>query len=309
MRVRKIARAVSAGLFAFGAAVSGVAGQERPGESRRDAALLQRSVVDVLRDRGAKLTTLGVTGGVSGWLVERGGREPYSLYVTPEGYSIAGLLYAPDGGLLTGAQLRDAGKGDAGRRPGAAGEKPGSEAASGSSRAMPRRVAQAETGGRRVATLAERRAAVAGRPVPAGLLARSAEAFGFTLGHRGRLVVVFGDPGCEWSRTAVAELGRMALDGRFRLRVVVVGVLGAESASSAIRIASSADPALAWFGRDVAAEHRAGGQWVEENNAVFEAWGEDSVPVIAWPSPAGGNTYRVGSLPDPELWLEEVFGL
>lgn len=297
-----------AAVLALGSTASVGWAADKQGQEGESAVRYQGTVVDALRERGARLTMLGVKGGVSGWLVELRDGDAYSLYVTPEGYSVAGLLYAPDGGLLTRTQLRDAGKSDTAAASGPVVKYPREKAKAGSSRVLQSRVAGDGSAEGRIATAAERRAAVEGKPVPAGLFARSAAAFGFTLGHRGKAVVVFADPGCEWSKTAVAELGRMALQGQFRLRVVPVGVLGAESARTAIRIASSADPALAWFARDVAAEHRAGGQWIEENNGIFEAWGEDSVPIVAWPAPQGGNLYRVGSLPDPVLWQQEVFG-
>ena len=145
------------------------------------------------------------------------------------------------------------------------------------------------------------------KPAPAGLFARSAAAFGFTLGHRGKLVAILADPGCRWSKEAVRSLGQEALRGRFRLRVIPVGVL-ARSVREAVRIASSVDPALAWFGRDVSEADRAGTAWIEENNAVFESWGENAVPLIAWPAPDGGYVYRVGIVPDVARWAEEAFG-
>ena len=233
-------------------------------------------VVAELRAGGAKVTELGERGGLAGWLVELGDGSKYSLYVTPDGYSVAGLLYGPKGESLTPAQLR----GVSGRGEGRS------------------RVAQSPV----------RDIPIGAKRAPAGLFEKSVAAFGFTLGHSGPLVVTLGDPGCGFSRSAVEALGRKAVAGRFRLHVVPVGVLGGASAAAAIRIASSADPALAWFGRDVAPVHRAGGQWVEANNAVFEAWGENAVPLIAWTSPAGAKVYTVGEIGDVERWVVEVFG-
>ena len=76
----------------------------------------------------------------------------------------------------------------------------------------------------------------------------------------------------------------------------------------AVRIASSADPALAWFGRGLAPAHRAGGQWVEGNNAAFESWGEDAVPLIAWTAPSGAKLYAVGEIRDAGRWAAGAFG-
>lgn len=245
-----------------------------PGEGT--SSVSRGSVIEKLRAGGASVTALGERGGVSGWFVEPREGAGYSLYVTRDGYSVAGLLYGPEGELLTRDQVRRAGKG-IGRS---------SEVAQAPVRDIP----------------------VGAKRAPAGLFERSVAAFGFTLGHSGPLVVVLGDPGCDFSRSTVEELGRKAVEGRFRLHVVPLGVLGGKSAEMAIRIASSPDPALAWFGRDVAPPHRAGGQWVDRNNAVFEAWGENAVPLIAWTSPAGVKVYTVGEIGDVERWASEVFG-
>ena len=248
-------------------------------------------VVEALRAEGVSLTPLGKRGGLDGWFVRPRKGEPYSLYVTADGHAVAGLLYGPRGELVTGGQLAASVNASPGRRFAEA------------STARQRRV-ETERGGGSAGSVLEGAKAVA-----AGLFVRSADAFGFTLGQRGPVVLVLADPGCEWSRSTVAELGGLAAAGRFRLRVVPVGVLGAGSTMAAIRIVSSPDPALAWFGRDVAAAHRAGGQWIEENNGIFELWGVDSVPVIAWPSPkSAGFQYGVGAISETERWMEEVFG-
>ena len=234
------------------------------------------TVIAELRASGASVTALGERGGLAGWLVRLRDGSRYSLYVTEGGYSVAGLLYGPKGEALTPGQLQRAGA--------------------------------AADAGARVARGPVRDIPLGAKRAPAGLFERSVAAFGFTLGHSGPMAVTLADPGCEFSRSTVEELGRKAVAGRFRLHVVPVGVLGAASAEMAVRIAASADPALAWFGRDVAPVHRAGGQWVEANNELFEAWGENAVPLIAWTSPAGAKVYTVGEIGDVERWTTEVFG-
>lgn len=233
-------------------------------------------VVGELRAGGARVTGLGERGGLAGWFVELGDGSKYSLYVTPDGHAVAGLLYGPRGEPLTPAQLR---------------------AAAGSGDGRPR---MARTPVRGIPAGAKR--------APPGLFEKSAAAFGFTLGRSGPLVVTLADPGCEFSKSTVEALGRKAVAGRFRLHVVPVGVLGGPSAEMAIRIASSADPALAWFGRDAAPPHRAGARSVEANNALFEAWGEEAVPLTAWTSRAGADFYAVGGIGDAERWAGEALG-
>ena len=62
-------------------------------------------LVSVLRDKGAQIVPLGPRGGLAGYLVTPVGGAGYSLYVTDDGHGVAGLLYGPDGVLITGGQL------------------------------------------------------------------------------------------------------------------------------------------------------------------------------------------------------------
>ena len=62
-------------------------------------------LVSALRDQGAQIVPLGPRGGLAGYLVTPVGGAGYSLYVTNDGHGVAGLLYGPDGMLLTGGQL------------------------------------------------------------------------------------------------------------------------------------------------------------------------------------------------------------
>ena len=62
-------------------------------------------LVTALRDQGARIVPLGPRGGLAGYLVTPVGGAGYSLYVTDDGHGVAGLLYGPDGVLITGGQL------------------------------------------------------------------------------------------------------------------------------------------------------------------------------------------------------------
>ena len=164
-----------------------------------EAKIDEPPMVAALRSNGARVLALGERGGLDGHFVELADGDAYGLYVTPDGHAVAGLLYGPDGALLTGRQIAAAG-GSGDRNEDVTGEG--------------------------FAVLAhgfEDRSAA----LHAGaLFERSGSAFGFTLGRSGPQAVLFADPGCRWSRSAVARLGHAALDGRLRLRVVPVGVLG-----------------------------------------------------------------------------------
>ena len=115
---------------------------------------------------------------------------------------------------------------------------------------------------------------------------------------------MFADPACRWSRSAVARLGHVALDGKMRLRVVPVGVLGAASAREAAAIASAPDPALAWFEGPLGRARPEGGRRIEHNNALFEAWGAGAVPLIAWQARDGRIAHGLGDIDDIAAWLE-----
>ena len=66
------------------------------------------ALIEALRGNGAAATSLGETSGLDGWLVERPGEAPYTVYVTADGHAVLGLLYAPDGTLLSDRQIEAA---------------------------------------------------------------------------------------------------------------------------------------------------------------------------------------------------------
>ena len=70
------------------------------------AAAAEPGVVELLRANGAEVDTLGNLGGLEGYRVRpKGEPEGYTLYVTETGHAVMGLLYSPDGHLLTAEQL------------------------------------------------------------------------------------------------------------------------------------------------------------------------------------------------------------
>ena len=100
----------------------------------------------------------------------------------------------------------------------------------------------------------------------------------------------------------VVLLGRpVGRDDPFR--VVPVAVLGAASAQEAAAIASAADPALAWFGGASAPAGTEGGRRIARNNALYDRWGVDAVPLIAWRARDGRIAHRLGDIDDLGAWL------
>ena len=279
-------------------------------------------LVAALRANGAQVTDLGERGGLSGHFVELAEGDAYGLYVTPDGHAVAGLLYGPDGTLLTGRQIAAARgeRGDPAKTPAmqpaawratwdseasAAGDKHGTEESAGGLRASAHVHADGPNPSN-VRVSEQRNTLVQGdalyRGVP--LFRRSVLAYGFTLGRTGPPVVAFADPHCRWSRSAVARLAQPALAGRLRLHVVPIGVLGAASAREAAAIASAGDPAIAWFEGAGAAGSAAGARRIERNNALFDAWMVDAVPLIVWQGSVGRIAHSLGDIDDLDAWLE-----
>ena len=246
----------------------------------------QRDLIEALRSGGAQVVALGARGGLDGYFVTPAEGAGYSLYLTGDGHAVAGLLYGPDGIEITGAQLAAARS-----------EAPGGSA----SPAAPRTDAAIAT-----AHAAERPEG-AGPPSP-GLFERTAGAFGFTLGERGPVVVLFGDPACPWSRSAAARLGRAALDGRLQLRVVPVAVLGAEAARLAAGIAAQPRPRE----RVVRGSPAPGGPPRRRKNRPQQraarrmGRGRRSPDRLA--DARRGVAKRVGDIDDVGLWLRETLG-
>ena len=247
-------------------------------------------LVSALRDKGAQIVPLGPRGGLTGYLVTPVGGAGYSLYVTGDGHGVAGLLYGPDGVLITGGQLAAV-----------RGENRPAGAAPSSASGAPNPTANVEGAGVRDSG-ASTEAAIPPPDTSTGvsravLFERSASAFGFTLGERGPLVVLFGDPLCPWSRSAVARIGREAMAGKLRLHVVPVALLGAASAHRAAGIAASSNPAQAWFARDDGpagqarpGPHRAQQRPIRCLGRAFRA--ADRIPRHARRHRAPGRRYR-----------------
>lgn len=240
-----------------------------------------------LRDAGAELAPLGRAGVLDGWLVRKADGSVLTVYAAPGGHVVAGLLYGPDGLEMTGAQLeraaRPAGAAGPTRTAGPA------QAAGETALADAVRAAAGETAGPR-------------HPVPgqapdtdrAALFARSLDVAAFTVGRAGPDLVAFVDPGCPWSRQAAAELGGLALEGAFRLHAVPVGVMSPESHAQAAGILASPRPGLAWYRSEPGPATAEDAARLEANNALWQAFGADAVPWLAWRGRDGGIRTHAG---------------
>ena len=252
-------------------------------------------LIEALRANGARIVSLGVRGGLDGYFVVPAEAGGYSLYLTGDGHAVAGLLYGPDGTEITGNQLAAAHPER--RRAGGVDAQPVQAAGAAAV------IAHAASDGPGAASPPPSQGVPLSR---AALFERSASAFGFTLGERGPLVVLFGDAACSWSRAAAARLGREALAGRLQLRVVPVAILGGDAARLAAGIAASADPASAWFEGAPRPADRRGAERIARNNALFDEWGASAVPLIAWRARDGAVGVRVGDIDDVGAWLRET---
>ena len=263
------------------------------------------AMIAALRANGASILSLGKRGGLDGHFVELPDADAYGLYLTPDGHAVAGLLYGPDGTLLTGRQIETA-RSEDGDSFGTVAVRPATAVAPAGEDSTDTGLYGGEVRPDGATQLAH---AYPDDPVVPGveaLFKRSISAFGFTLGRTGPSVVAFADPGCRWSRAAVARLARLALDGRLQLHVMPVGVMGAASAQEAAALASAADPALAWFEGAPGPASPDGGRRIARTNALFDAWGAGAVPLIAWRARDGRVAHRVGDLDDLDAWLKAL---
>ena len=236
------------------------------------------SLVDQLRKNGARVTALGKRGAMDGWWVEPAGAEAYALYVDETGHAVIGALYGPDGSGVTRLQLEEL------RAARAAGARPVRSAS------------------------AEQTSSVAPGPAPGAspasaspvaLVEAGLAAEGFDLGEAGPLVVTFADPGCPPSRAAVALLAKRAVEGKLRLRVVPVGMLGERSELLAGAVVAAGNRALAWFSvdreqvpREIGAEARAA---VSFNGKLFRRSGSEFVPFSLMRGTDGSVSSAVGA--------------
>ena len=265
-------------------------------------------LVSTLQDK-ARRSCRSVRAAACGLSRDPGGRRRLQPLCDRRWPCVAGLLYGPDGVLITGGQL--------GRR---AWRKP-----SGGNRTEPAPDTRAERcctrcagePGGRAARVRRYRDRAAGRcfhdectwrwgpgsrrparscntrygqpRLPAVLFERSASAFGFTLGERGPLVVLFGDP--ELSMVALgrgagpaarrwpASCGCMSCRWRCWARLRRTARRG--SLQVPIRRKPGSPATMVRPGQD--ARDR-----IARNNALFDAWGERSVPLIAYRTMQGG---------------------
>ncbi len=247
-------------------------------------------MIAALRAGGARVVALGERGGLAGYLVEPATGDSYSVYLTADGHAVAGLLYGPDARLVTGRQIASA-RGNARADGNAAPASPGAAANTAAEDGRP--------------TGPEKTRGLSGTPDQARFQ-RSANAFGFKIGKAGPLAVVFADPTCPWSRSAVARLSQPAVAGRLRLRVIPVAVLGAKAAHRATAIAASADPALAWFDPRPQRTGGDGRSAIAANNRIFSSWGVNSVPLILWRNADGRTARHIGDIEHVEPWLDAI---
>ncbi|MDE0050791.1 MAG: hypothetical protein OXO52_13465 [Rhodospirillales bacterium] len=311
---RSIGRAVMAGVLVAGVAATTVCAPVNGVRAGSEARLglggvVPEGLVLALRANGADIIPLGSRGGVNGYFVMPAKGTGYSLYVTEDGHAVAGLLYGPDGMEITGAQLAAARTAADSAHPADAAPPETLVPETLVPQTLVPQTLVPETAAPAMTAHAEPEGAAppSSSPFLTRLFERSAAAFGFTLGKRGPVVVLLGDPACSFSRSAAARLGRAALDGRMQLRVVPVAILGADAARRASAIAAIADPARAWFEGPDGTPDRVGAERIARNNALLDEWRANAVPLIAWRAPDGVVTHRIGDIDDVDAWLTDTF--
>ncbi|MCY3760715.1 MAG: hypothetical protein OXH50_05650 [Gemmatimonadetes bacterium] len=284
MMKRPAWRLAAAGTLLCAAALAG--GEVAAGDGEGD-------LVAGLRASGAEVRFLGESGALKGWLVSPPGRSSYTLYVDETGHGVMGLLFAPDGGELTKAQVAAARQAGPVRRSG--------------KRDAPEAVpARPEA---RRADVSPVRLQADGREQPVVSVSAALDlalmAEGFDLGAQGPQTAVFADPTCPPSRAAVAALARRALEGEIRLRVVPVGVRSGHAESLAASVLGSERRARIWLSLYRGGEMPEAGPEAEAgarlNGMLFRRTGSDFVPYALMRRADGSVVSAVGM--DFQRWF------
>ena len=246
-----------------------------------------------LRANGADVTFLGQRGSLKGWLVSPPGRSAYTLYVDGTGHGVMGLLFAPDGGELTKAQVASARQAGPVRELGKRGN-----AETAPAQPMATRVDVASD--RLQADGSAQPSVSASAALDLALMAD-----GFDLGTQGPQAAVFADPTCPPSRAAVAALARRALEGEIRLRVVPVGVRSGHAESLAASVLGSERRARTWLslhrGGEIPEASREAEAGARLNGMLFRRTGSDFVPYALMQRADGSVVSAVGM--DFQRWF------
>ena len=255
--------------------------------SPTSSAAIDPSIITLLRESGANVEAIGSTPGLTGYHVTREGdaTDPgYTLYVTASGHAVAGVLYGPDGVVLTVDQLRTAEMRDS---------------RTGTQTSAQARVPDASG-------IALDPASPAPPVVPLGDFAAAhtppPPTTGFSLGQAGPVVQIFADPTCSFSRGTVARFATAALGGKVQLTVIPVALLGADSAFQALAAIDGGGEA--WFDRVSAEPTPVTAAAVRQNNAAHAATGINVVPVIRTFSADGAWHDHAGAVSDVASFLE-----
>ena len=78
------------------------------------------------------------------------------------------------------------------------------------------------------------------------------------------------------------------------------------AATLATAIATSANPALAWFDPRVQRIGGDGRSAIAANNRIFGSWSVNSVPLILWRNADGRTAGHIGDIGHVQPWLEVI---
>ncbi len=224
------------------------------------------ATLKVFKDQGADINYLGRKYGLDGWLVSKGNAIQV-LYTTADGQgTVVGLLYGPDGNIVTGSQLLIAkSKGLNLEHTTSALNNIGTANTSQTSPANPAMPSLPPSG---VATPAEVAASTRAGTTPATpqasappvvapanpsspseqLWAQTVASTYITFGlPKAAPLYVFMDPTCHYCHDYFnALMSAYVPQGSVQLRVIPVGILSEKSKQEALQIMSAVDPAAAW---------------------------------------------------------------
>lgn len=227
--------------------------------------VLQSLVAD-----GAQYRYLGPNQGVHGWLFIKDGREQY-FYVTPDGQAIiSGLLYAPQGEVITSRQIQQLRQ-----REGAAIDR----------LATPEKFT--ESGMPKTAP---------GQSKSDLLLQQVEDGNWFKLGSdKAPVVYSFIDPQCHHCHDFLKTVrdGKYIEDGKIQLRLLPVGIVNEESILQSAALLIDSNPGAKLFeaidGKKgaIPAPLDINTQSVQQNLSIMQAWKLKATPFIIYKDKTG----------------------
>jgi hypothetical protein len=202
----------------------------------------ETTALSYMRSQGVSLVDIGTDcGGLGGALGQKDGKLQ-TFYVSPDGtHIVAGVCFRAGGVNVTGLQLERLTKTT--NDPDILGVQPEAGLQSGAQEAAPQMVpSQTEASPLGTGPSPE-------IEDPSALLQAAETTAWFPVGAKKAPVIYFiADPRCPYCHAMWDAMAPAVYDGKIQVRLILVGVLGADSVNDATAILALQNPAMAWLG-------------------------------------------------------------